>query len=256
MSNKAHDPFGSIRRVEEDQVGVRTWDKEHTTPGVVIFHTVVDNKVRVIDSDGSVIMDFADVPDGYQLYRPGKAGDNRSIHCILKHRGRFQDRSIAALTERGEVIWKTPHHHFTHDFHVRNNKRVVTVIRVDELVDGLRISDNVIVDMDIYGNITWQWSVLHNLSKLEIGDQIRTSISRYNNNNPFHVNSVQIADYPVVLEKFGEPAIVVSARNMNSVFLVGQHSGNVIFEYSGKTMGQHHARLLPEVYPSGETSSS
>ncbi len=37
---------------------------------------------------------------------------------------------------------------------------------------------------------------------------------------------------------------------MNAVFLIGRKSNNILFEYSGHTIGQHHARLLPDIYPS------
>jgi len=249
-SSQIEDPFGAIERVRTDQVGVRSWDEARATPGVVIFHTIVDNKIVAVDGDGTVVMEFRETPPDYKLYRPGKAGDKRNIYCILCSTARNTDRAVAALNEDGAIIWKTSHHHFTHDFHIRHNRRIVSVLRDDRELDGRRISDNVICDMDIAGEIRWRWSLLDHLDQFDIADDVRRGILDHRNDNPFHVNSVQIADYPVVVESLGEPAIVASARNMNCVFIVGQLSNRVLFEYSGKTMGQHHARILPEGYPS------
>ena len=249
------DPFDAVRRASTDAPGVTKADASRTTPGLIIFHTVVDNKIVVIDNSGDVVMEFAKVPEGYDLYRPGKAGDNRNIYCILKATAKDNERSIASLNEDGDVIWQTDHHHFTHDFHIRHNRRIVTVLRDDRNVDGYLISDNVICEMDIHGKIRWKWSVLDNLDQLKRGREILElymaephTRGRHATLNPFHVNSVQIADYPIVVSKLGEPCIVASARNMNLVFLIGIDSKCVVFEYSGDMWGQHHARVLPEGY--------
>jgi outer membrane protein assembly factor BamB len=243
------DPFDAIGRVHADTPGVRIWDEARAVPGVVIFHTIVDNKIVVVDGDGSIVMEFSETPPDYTLYRPGKAGDQRNVYCILCSTDCNTDRAVAALNEDGAIIWKTAHHHFTHDFHIRHNRRIVSVLRDDRDLNGRHVSDNVICDMDISGAIKWRWSVLDNLAQFEIADEVRRGILDYGNDNPFHVNSVQIADYPIVVELLGEPAIIASARNMNCVFIVGQLSNKVLFEYSGKTMGQHHARILHEEYP-------
>ncbi len=242
------DPFGAEPRVASDSTGVRKYISDAVTPGLVIFHTVVSNKVLVIDADGRVVLEFSKTPPGYSLYRPGKAGDNRNLYCILKSTKRYEDRSIAALNEDGKIIWKTQHHHFTHDFHIRHNRRIVSVLRAAREVSGHAVSDNVICDMDIDGEINWAWSMVDHLDQFEAADQVVRSVVESGNDNPFHVNSVQIADYPVVKQKFGEPAIVASARNMNTVFLVGRDSGKVLYQVSGQTLGQHHARVLPENY--------
>jgi Arylsulfotransferase (ASST) len=244
------DPFDAVGRVEADETGVRTWDKTHTMPGYVIFHTVVDNKIVVIDLDGTVVMEFRATPPDYWLYRPGKFGDRRNIYCILVSNDDRTSRSIAALNEDGSVIWKTPHFHFTHDFHIRHNRRIVSVLRDDRKLQGQRLSDNVICDMDIQGKVRWRWSMLDHLQDFSIGPEVRDGIATFRNDNPFHVNSVQIGDYDVVAKKVGEPAIVASARNLNTVFLVGEFSNDLLFEYSGGTMGPHHARVLPGSYPS------
>jgi|GEM_PF-4361473 len=244
------DPFGSLARVNGDRTGVRIWQKDRTAPGAILFHTNVGNKIVVIRYDGTVLMEFSTPPAGYQLYRPGKAAaDSRVIYCILKSNNRFEDRAIAALAEDGEVIWKTSPHHFTHDFQVTEERKIFSVLRNDRDLGEHRISDNIICEMDLVGNISWQWSVLDNLHKFAIGGNIIERTARYKNDNPFHVNSIQLVNDAMSMKNFGEASLVASARNMNSVFIVGLRSKNVLFEFSGQTVGQHHARLLRDVYP-------
>lgn len=242
------DPFGAVDRLNTDKPGVRTWDHKRVTPGLVIFHTVVDNKIVVIDLDGTVLLEFRELPSGYELYRPAKAGDKRNVYCILVSKAKRDDRAIAALSEDGSIIWATRSHHFTHDFHIQHNRRVLSVIRQQRALGGKSLSDTVLCDMDIAGEIRWRWSVLDNLGQLSVADEVLRSISQ-GSTNPFHVNSVQRVEAPKVVSQWGEPAIVVSARNMNSVFIVGYESGQVLFEYSGRTLGQHHARILDEGVP-------
>jgi hypothetical protein len=243
------DPFGAIARVETDKPGVRIWDHKRVTPGLVIFHTVVGNKIVVIDLDGTVVLEFRELPTGYELYRPAKAGDRRNIYCILVSKANREHRAIAALSDDGSIIWMTKHHHFTHDFHIQHNRRVLSVVREERTLAARSLSDTVLCDMDLTGEISWRWSVLDNLHQLTIADEIRRSIIDRGSTNPFHVNSIQRAEAPKILAQLGEPSVVVSARNMNSVFIVGCQSGRVLFEYSGHTLGQHHARILDDGVP-------
>ena len=245
------DPYDAISRAQTDKTGVRIFNESKAQDGLIVIHSIVGNSIQVLDLTGEIVLEFNKVPVGYELYRPAKAAYNRNVYCILKSKIKFEDRAIACLDEYGGIVWKTCHHHFTHDFHIRHNRLILTVLRRDNfLFNGFRLSDNVICEMDIKGNILWEWSVLGNLDQLSIAEKVKSCTLEHKNDNPFHVNSIQIVDYPVIKDRFGEGAILVSSRNMNSVFLIGRNSGNVLFEYSENTLGQHHARILHEEFNS------
>ncbi len=245
------DPFGAKHRVDTDEKGLRTIDRDLVEPGVVVFHTVVGNHILAIDIDGRVCLKFDKPPKGYRYYRPGKAGSGCSIFCILKSKQKFEDRVIAEIDSKGEFIWKTKHHHFTHDYQIRGNT-IVTVFRRDAEYQGKKISNNVLCEMSRGGEVRWEWSVLDNLDQFRNASVLSDLIKKYEFDNPFHINSVDLCDWPVVVKKFEEPVIVVSSRSMNCVFCVGRWTEKVRYEYSGETMGQHHARILPDMYPGSE----
>jgi hypothetical protein len=249
MNESLDDPFDSIKRTHSDETGTRVWNKGQANEGLVIFHTVAGDKILAVNMAGKVISTFDQVPSDYRIYRPGKAGNDNDIYCILKDEDEYRKRYIACLDDNGTIIWKTQAHHFTHDFHYRqDSERIVSVLREDRTHANVNISNNIICDMNMDGSIEWSWSVLDNLDQLSISNKIETIIKRYEFDNPFHINSVQIVDYPVATEIFDETVFLVSSRNMNSVFAIGRDSNRIKFEYSGHTIGQHHARILPKSY--------
>ena len=247
------DPYGSQRRIEEDKTGVRVNHLEDDDR-LITFHSVVGNRILVINTAGDVVMEFGKPPLGYTIYRPGKAGASRHVVCILIREDDRRKRCVAAVDQRGRMLWRTSHHWLTHDFNVKGNGRIWSVIREDRYIGpngDFRISDNIVIEMDMTGQIFWSWSTLDHLLNFVNGNEILESTLEHQNDNPFHVNSLDFADYQCSDELFGEPVVVISSRNMNKVFLVGYRSRDILYELNNTTIGQHHARILPETFEKG-----
>lgn len=243
------DPYDCIRRTATDEVGLIMQDRRRVEPGVILFHTVVGNKVVVIDEDGKTVMEFAACPPGYEIYRPAKPGTRASIITILVSTENRNKRIVAEINQNGEIIWQTKHRWFTHDFHVLRERHVMSVVRENRHIDGFRFSDTSIVELNVRGDVLWSWSLWDHIDELTIGQAIRKRIFVEKFDNPFHINSIQRHESEFTRKKFGEPVVLVSARNADVIFFVGRNSNKIVYELPPISLGQHHARILPDSYP-------
>jgi hypothetical protein len=246
---QTEDPHGCVERTKTDQTGVRHYDRKRTEPGLIVFHTVVDNKVVVIDEEGRVIEEFSKCPPGYDLYRPAKAGNRASIYTIIVLNENRNRRLIAEINKGGEIIWATKHRQFTHDFHILRERHVLSVVRENRHIDGTRFSDTSMVELNVRGDVLWSWSLWDHIDELSTGSDIRRRIFNENFDNPFHINSIQYQDSEFTRKQFGEPVVLVSARNADVIFIVGRNTDKILYELPPLSLGQHHARILPDRYP-------
>lgn len=247
------DPFDSIERSRSDQVGVTTSKENRFENGVIIFHTIVGDKYVIIDHLGKVIKEIKGPGKGFEIYRPAKPTEDGFLNCILKSAKEPTKRYIASLNQKGRMIWKTSAHWLTHDFHVRvGGNHFWTITRENRYYDEKnkinRFSDIVIVEIDRKGKVLWRWSLWENIDQFKICKYIKELLETRQTDNPFHVNSIQFADYDYCIKKFGEPVLVLSARNINTIFLLGRNSGKIKYELNNYSIGQHHVRILPEGY--------
>ena len=243
------DKYNVLDRTKNDIVGVTTYLRDkYVEPGLILFHTVVDNKVVVINSEGEKIIEFKSCPEPYQIYRPARPGTRASILTILVSKHDKRKRVIAEINQYGEIIWKTSHRWFTHDFHILKNRHVLSVIRENRIINGVSFSDTVLVELNVKGEVTWYWSLWDNVDKLSNGKNIFNNVFSKLTDNPFHINSVQYVD-DFRPDIFPEPVVVVSVRNINSILFIGRNTGKVLMEVNNLTLGQHHVRLLPSYYP-------
>lgn len=241
-----NDPFNAAQRVKDDRTGLKFWDKEKTEEGILLFHTVVADRIIAIRMNGKVEIDFKK-PENFSLYRPAKAAEKRTITCILISKKNSQKRSVASINEHGQILWRTRDHWLTHDFCIDDNNRIFSVMRRDKFINNnnLRISDNIVIEMDLDGKIVWEWSLLDNIFHFSNGKYLHELMLTYKNDNPFHVNSIQFNHSTYCYDMFNEPVIVISSRNMNKIFFLGRSSGKILFEFDD-AIGQHHARILPK----------
>lgn len=245
----AGDPFGCIARMRCDAPGVVVNKLDPDEESYILFHSVVKNIAIVIDIHGNTVEVFNKTPDGYELYRPVRPGNHAAIIAILSSKKNRDKRIIAEINLDGEFIWKTSHRWFTHDFQTVTNGNIISVIRENREFEGNRFSDTSIIQLDPQGTVKWSWSIWDHVRSLSDGASIVSSIALGHVDNPFHVNSVQIANWPEAVEFFGEPVVVISARNISSVFVVGRVTSEILFELNNVTAGQHHARLIPPGLP-------
>lgn len=249
MSITPDDPYGSLQRVKSDKTGVRVFEKGRVEDGLILFHSVVGNKAVVIDLNGNVLREFKIAPPGYTLYRPIRDGSRGTIRAILTKNDNRNQRVIAEISPSGVIINKTSHRWFTHDFHQLPEGRMLCVVRENREYKGSYFSDTTILELHANGSVIWRWSPFDHIDELRHGSEIREAIVNKLTDNPFHINSIQYISWPEAYTRFEEPIVVASARNIDSVFIIGRRSGRVLYEMPDLTLGQHHARLLPEKYP-------
>ncbi len=247
--DKIDDRYGCIERTASDETGVRVYKQGKVEDGLILFHSIVDNKAVVIDHDGRKVEEFTRTPPGFDLYRPIRVGSRATILGILTSTTNRNNRVIAEINREGNFIRRTSQRWFTHDFHELPNGNWLSVVRENREFAGRRFSDTTIVQLNATGDIHWQWSLGDHIDELRDGAQVRRNIEEGLTDNPFHINSIAYTSWSSVSERFGEPVIVVSARNINSVFLLGRKSEKILYEMPPITLGQHHARLLPDIYP-------
>ncbi len=213
-----------VKRVEEDKTGVLKHNRSKIDAGLVVFHTVVGNKVVAINMDGDVVIEFDKAPEGYELYRPARPGQRASITSILTSKRNRDNRIIAEINRDGELIWKTRERWFTHDWHQIVDNQIISVVRQNREVGDYKFSDTSIVELDTNGRVRWTWSLWDHIDETQKGSEVRANLNNGLTTNPFHINSIQYSDRPPALKAFGEPIIVASARNMNSILVVGRRT--------------------------------
>lgn len=248
--NLSGDPFDSYKRILNDKTGVTEYKLDGYSDGVIIFHTIVGDKYVIIDTNGNVLKEIKGPGEGYEIYRPAKPTEDGYLNCILKDSNEPKKRHIASLDQRGNLLWKISPHWLTHDFHVRlDGQNFWTIIREDRYYDGeTRFSDNALIEVNRKGKILWKWSLWENIDQFNISKQVKDMLKNRFTDNPFHVNSIQFADYDYCIKKFGEPVFVLSARNINTIFFVGRNSQKIKLELNNHSFGQHHVRILPSEY--------
>lgn len=249
MVSTKDDPYDCIGRTATDETGVRIHREGEVEDGLILFHSVVGNKAVVMDLNGKIVEEFQKTPPGYDLYRPVRVGSRATILSIFTRKDNRNRRVIAEINREGSFIRQTSHRWFTHDFHELPDGNWLSVVRENRMYKEKKYSDTTIVQLNAEGEIHWQWSLMDHVDELRNGSQIKKNIAEGHTDNPFHINSIAYTSWSSINFRFGEPVIVVSARNINSVFLIGRKSEKILFELPELTLGQHHARLLPDIYP-------
>ncbi|MBI3619624.1 aryl-sulfate sulfotransferase [Candidatus Roizmanbacteria bacterium] len=246
-----HDPYDAYRSID-CPTGLVTHEPKKVYPGTVVFFTFAGNKIVTVDPAGNITNEVSRPrSDSLNLvfYRPCKPAADGFL-CTLSHLDNPKEkRSIGLVDKKGQVVWATKPLPLSHDFDMVKD-RIYTILRKDEISDGeTKVSNNVIVLMDKEGSIKWSWSVLGHLAEFRNYNQVQAAIEKKETNNPFHVNTVQYVNNEFVIKEFGEPIIVLSSRNMNLVFFVGQNTGRILFELDNTTKGQHYAHIIESGLP-------
>ena len=158
-----------------------------------------------------------------------------SEQCILLGIG--LDRSIVEYDWTGKELWKhsfpgqTPHHEVIW----LENGNLLTVLRRK----GKRTDD--IVEVDRSGKIAWQWS----------GQRLEPYFGEAASKGDItHINSVQeLFDNPWSRggdDRFRPGNLLVSARNINLVFIIDRSGGEVVWSYDRELDLQHEALMIGE----------
>ncbi len=150
------------------------------------------------------------------------------------------DRSVVEYDWDGAEIWRhtfngqTPHHEVIW----LDNGNVLTVVR-----PGGKKTDD-IVEIDRSGAVVWRWS----------GQRLEPFFSEVESKGDLtHINSVQeLFDNPWYDEgddRFRPGNLLVSARNLNLIFIIDRPSGEVVWTYDFELDLQHEALMIDGKLP-------
>jgi hypothetical protein len=99
-----------------------------------------------------------------------------------------------------------------------------------------------LLEVDLDGRPVWEWRAFDYRKSFAGWD--------YDRNNPTHINSVRELPpnrwFDAGDHRFRPGNILVSARNLNTIFVIERSSGEVVWQYSDGLDGQHEAIMLEE----------
>lgn len=139
----------------------------------------------------------------------------------------------------GELIWdyelKEPADFPHHDFVAMANGHFLLLVRSDsDKIDYL-------IEISPAGEVIWQWFLRDHIEEHFAGKELdQTEIG--------HGNSVQVLPanpwHKAGDQRFRPGIILVSARNLDTVFIVDRASGEIVWKYSEGLDYQHEAMMV------------
>jgi len=129
-----------------------------------------------------------------------------------------------------------PHHDFCQ---LDNGNYLVIVRRAQKRTDDIR-------EIDRAGNVVWQWRSDLNLEKY---------FPHYDHESfdPVHANSVRVLPpnpwFNNGDRRFKPGNVLVSARNLNRIFIIDKETKEVVWQFGEGLDFQHEANMIPPEYP-------
>ncbi len=163
---------------------------------------------------------------------------------------------LVELDWLGNTVWSydplTVGRYLHHDFErLANGNTLLCTQQVvtDPTIAPGNMYDEVIMEVDPTGTVVWEWSTLANRAQLPITSAGWTYLST----RPagavrtlFHLNSVQSLPRNRLEDpRFLAGDVLVSYRDTNLVMVIRKSTGNVTWSMINRTIGQHHARMIP-----------
>jgi hypothetical protein len=158
-----------------------------------------------------------------------------------------REGGLGVFDWNGKLLWswKTPQegdiHH--HDFAPLRNGNFLVLLR------NVRDATDYLVEVDRSGRETWRW---------EPQPFLRDDLTRYAARHPesrdsMHVNSVQELPpnrwYDAGEEAFRPGNILISARNLNALYIISRATGEIVWRYHEGLDHQHEALMTPPGMP-------
>ncbi len=206
---------------------VRQHDPGRTSPGynLILFRRRVP---AIIDMDSRIVHLWPEVR------ATGRVRLNRDGSLAVIG----TDNLIKEYTWDGELAWhyQLPDaHYFPHHDLVRlRNDHYLVLIH-----DGHSLADS-LYEVDRSGEVVWKWSFEDHVEAFASWDPTSTDPSHANSINELPPNRwFDSGD-----ARFRPGNILVSARTLNTVFIIDKASGEVVWSYANGLEAQHEALML------------
>ncbi len=218
---------------------------------------------EIIDMDGQKIHEwnidwFKIWPDAEHVLNPEEwlpqARPGTHIHgAVVMENGdfvfNFEYLGLVRMDRRGEVVWRLPYqtHHSVHQHDDGN--LWVSGLKGDTEPDARfpnrepPFDKNTILEVTPDGRIVGEWSVAELLYENGLGGLLQlvnlADTPMQARGNLLHLNDVE--PFPATMEEdfFRQGDILVSLRNINTVFVFNQHSRKIKFIATGWFVRQH-----------------
>ncbi|MDH3253383.1 MAG: aryl-sulfate sulfotransferase [Acidobacteriota bacterium] len=210
---------------------VTTYDPEKADNGyTLVLHGA--RRPTLIDMNGRIVHSW---PGARVKSRVRLLTDGSLLGLAL-------DRAIVEYDWAGNLTWRfevedgLPHHDV---IRLENGNTLFPVLPNGSATDE-------IWEVDSDGQIRWKWSA---------GTHLARFIDEYeaDRGDVTHINSLQ--EIPVNDrfrggdERFRPGNLLISARNLNEIFVLDRTSGEVVWSYGVDLDLQHEALLIPQNYP-------
>lgn len=180
------------------------------------------------------------------------------VHCWYNVKGRYRmrlgrdgkllvlgiDNSLKEYDWDRRLKWEFRHSNRNdfphHDFIMLKNGNILLIYR--DSMDGT----DYLLEIDRAGAVVWEW---HSSDYLD--EYFRGKIP--SSKDPTHFNSVQEIQTNKWYEggdlRFRPGNLLVSARNLNSIFIVDRKTGDIVWQYDNALDNQHEALMIDRNYP-------
>jgi outer membrane protein assembly factor BamB len=151
------------------------------------------------------------------------------------------DETLKSYSWEGELLWQFkpepaedfPHHDFTR---LANGNLLVPLRTMSTETDNL-------VEIDGDGKVVWEWRS-HDYLKSDFPYYSRSST------DPTHINSVRELPANYLFDggdvRFRPGNILVSARNLSTIFIIDRTSSEVVWTFRDGLLRQHEAIMIPQ----------
>ena len=228
-----------------------------------------ENTVFMLDMNGNVVHQWGN-PDGSGFLPIGEVVKPAPYGGILTYLrvdpSDSKRRRIVELNYDGEIVWEyfnpdVPT--LNHDFQRLPDGHLLLL--GSRLIDAPAIApgpvkDDVIFEVNKNKQIVWWWSTVEHFDQLGLSDETKQIIAsgeivpQNNEADIFHTNAIQsLPPNPIAASdyRFSKGNILVSQRNTNLIYVIDKASGDIVWRMSGKTIGQHHVKMIPWWLPGG-----
>ena len=275
--------------------GTTIYDPEKCCNGYTLFP--VDKKgTALIDMNGRVVRFWKDT-----CPMPAKMLPNGHILTCLSERDKkyaYQDHNdLTEVDFNGNIVRSFDHFEEVdddgnkyyslrqhHDFQVEGNPvgypipgigdysnyRKVLILchedRLDKKISPQLLLDDVLVEMDLDGNILWKWSALDHFE--EFGFSTAEKLAMYHDPNTqnkgkdglgdiLHLNCASYLSenrhYDAGDERFKPDNIILNSRETSTTFIIDHDTGHIVWklgpnhcdEKLGSLMGMHQVHMIP-----------